>query len=229
LQQAHAVLQPSEIIDGTNPSQEFLPVISEHLVEESLATDEEQEAEIQSPLSRNEIEGSELKTTESGRTMSRKRMAIISVGIVLLGAGVAAAVLCGTGNCGGGDDPQLLTEPTEAPAPPTLEMTPLPTPEPTLSPTAAPTPMPKLETRNELLVAVDNYLAAENPETSNVAEKYGYPIGTWDVSGITDFARTFDGVRNGACRSFNEDLSRWNVSSATSMRRMFWEAEACKY
>jgi surface protein len=76
---------------------------------------------------------------------------------------------------------------------------------------------------------VDEYLAAEDPETTSVAETYGYPIGTWDVSGLADFSNVFNGFsggggRNPAAASFNEDVSGWNVSSATTMYRMFYHA-----
>jgi surface protein len=42
--------------------------------------------------------------------------------------------------------------------------------------------------------------------------KYG-PIGGWDVSRVTDMSSLF--MANG---SFNEDISRWNVSEVTNMR-----------
>jgi len=40
------------------------------------------------------------------------------------------------------------------------------------------------------------------------------------VSGLEDLSRVFDGLD-----TFNEDLDRWDVSSATNMRGMFFGAE----
>jgi surface protein len=82
----------------------------------------------------------------------------------------------------------------------------------------------------ELYDAVDEYLAAEDPETTTVAENYGYPIGTWDVSRVTDFSQVFYPYRNEGedypAATFNEDLSQWNVSSTTTMTAMFQDAES---
>jgi surface protein len=57
---------------------------------------------------------------------------------------------------------------------------------------------------------------------------YGFPIGNWCVSRIQDFSflfNTFDsgsGDRfNPGAAFFNEDISRWDVSSATTTRSMF--------
>ena len=47
------------------------------------------------------------------------------------------------------------------------------------------------------------------------------PIGTWDVSLVTDMKDMFHGARR-----FDQDISKWNVSSATDMSRMFWKAVA---
>jgi hypothetical protein len=78
------------------------------------------------------------------------------------------------------------------------------------------TPFNVFTDTNELCDAVDEYLAAVNPENSAVAAAYGYPIGAWDVSGLTDFSSLFDawssgGERNPAAKWFNEDLSGWNM------------------
>ena len=72
--------------------------------------------------------------------------------------------------------------------------------------------------RAELLVARDAWCA--NPTTASAT--YG-PIGTWDVTAVTDMSLLFcteagaaDG--NADCVSFNEDLGNWDVSSVTNMR-----------
>jgi surface protein len=78
---------------------------------------------------------------------------------------------------------------------------------------------------------VDEYLSSTNPETAAVAATYGYPIGTWNVSRITDFSQVFDAYDghsqlDSAIASFNEDISQWDVSSATTMYGMFFGASA---
>jgi surface protein len=45
------------------------------------------------------------------------------------------------------------------------------------------------------------------------------PIGTWDVSRVTNMEEIFEGAYN-----FNEDISNWNVSNVTTMRSMFADA-----
>ena len=80
-------------------------------------------------------------------------------------------------------------------------------------------PIPFLSSE-ELFTAVDDYLS-NNSNTSEVALKYGYPIGSWNVSQILDFSRMFDAERNPLTATFSEDLSYWDTSSAQSMSRMF--------
>jgi surface protein len=85
---------------------------------------------------------------------------------------------------------------------------------------------------SELRRAVDDYLANNVKKTYVARKYYGWPIGIWDVSKIQDFSFLFaaDGVGDGSKRfdpsaaSFNEDISGWDVSSATSMRSMFNQA-----
>jgi surface protein len=95
----------------------------------------------------------------------------------------------------------------------------------------------------ELYDAVDEYLLAlqanEGNETNtaaalaqiNVSLTYGFPIGTWDVSRLTNFSRVFDPDRSAVLEpfrflpentsTFNEDLGDWDVSNAVTMRGMF--------
>ena len=42
------------------------------------------------------------------------------------------------------------------------------------------------------------------------------PFGEWDVSGVTDMGKIFDGAI-----AFNGDISKWEVISAASMIAMF--------
>jgi len=80
---------------------------------------------------------------------------------------------------------------------------------------------------------VDAYqraLTARSPENSDVALRYGYPIGTWNVSQITNFTKVFDPERSSKLdvlreqnydSFFNEDISGWDMSNAVTLRGMF--------
>jgi surface protein len=88
-----------------------------------------------------------------------------------------------------------------------------------------------IQDREELLKAVDEYLDenfTDDGEARIVDEDVGnnsrirYPIGDWDVSRVDSFTRVFDLRRNRKAYNFNEDLSRWNVTSGTRFARLFW-------
>ena len=89
-----------------------------------------------------------------------------------------------------------------------------------------------MTTTAELYDAVDAYLE-DNSENSNVASTYGWPIGTWCVSKITDMSGLFYSMRksssifNFLIRTFNEDISEWDVSNVVNMKLMFAGAEVC--
>ncbi|CAB9526175.1 Mycoplasma protein of unknown function, DUF285 [Seminavis robusta] len=70
-------------------------------------------------------------------------------------------------------------------------------------------------TKDELSQAIVAYMA-DKSATSEVASKYGHPIGNWCVSRITDFSGLF--ANQGA---FNEDLVGWDTSSVTNMEGCF--------
>lgn len=76
------------------------------------------------------------------------------------------------------------------------------------------------EDTHELYRAVDEYLR-DNSSTSNVTMTYGHPIGSWNVSQVTDFGSVFDVARNPMVVAFNEDLSGWDTSAAVSMIMTF--------
>jgi surface protein len=91
------------------------------------------------------------------------------------------------------------------------------------------------ETTSELRVAVDLFMLNESQAMRSLDQEYGLPMGTWCVSGIQDFSWLFTGLnsRSGISNSlhptrgsFNEDISAWDVSSATDMSLMFYFAEA---
>jgi len=65
---------------------------------------------------------------------------------------------------------------------------------------------------DELRAAVDSVIEAGIWKAwSEPAYTYGYPMNTWDVSKVTDFSWVFAHV------NFNDDISDWDVSSATDM------------
>ena len=72
----------------------------------------------------------------------------------------------------------------------------------------------------ELRQAVDAYLFDSSEQTS-VAATYGWPIGQWCVGEIENFDALFSIFRNRRAVTFNEDLSGWNMTKASSMNRMF--------
>jgi surface protein len=91
----------------------------------------------------------------------------------------------------------------------------------------------------QLYDAVDAYMLALREDESNtgtntplaqsnVSLTYGFPIGTWDVSRLTNFSRVFDPDRSATsvrAGTFNQDLSGWDVSKALTMEQMFAGAE----
>lgn len=112
------------------------------------------------------------------------------------------------------DDNLISQSPTSVPSPlPTVSLA------PSSSPTILPGPRKAFETAEELRLAVDAYLLDGSPN-SQVSQKYGYPIGDWNVAQITDFSHVFS-FRNANIALFNEDISSWDVSRAVSMESMF--------
>ena len=55
----------------------------------------------------------------------------------------------------------------------------------------------------------------------NGARSFNGDLSSWDVSSVTDMSGMFAGAD-----SFNGDLSSWDVSSVTDMRGMFWAASS---
>jgi surface protein len=92
-----------------------------------------------------------------------------------------------------------------------------------------------IQTTEELYQAVDIYIASMGNNITILNEKYGFPINGWNVSLISNFSRVFDANRAKTfyvssidmSNTFNEDISDWDVSSATTMFGMF--ASAVKF
>jgi surface protein len=151
--------------------------------------------------------------------------------IIALLAATALGGICGSGHCRTRSEPQ--TKPKASLEPTTTNASLADSSNATVAFTST----------QELYRAVDEYLAAggggqdalESARHAHVSIRYGYPIGRWNVSLITDFSRVFDPDRNvdllqersvSRNRStFNEDLSGWDVSSATTMVGTFAFAE----
>jgi len=113
-----------------------------------------------------------------------------------------------------------------------------PTTEPTSSPTYPPSPQPTPEPTkklfpwfqdsDELYHATDDYIC--NGARESVEALYG-PIEDWCFGpGVTDMSSIFAGYYgcSSCCpgvRTFNEDISGWDVSKVTNMENMFYDAE----
>lgn len=70
----------------------------------------------------------------------------------------------------------------------------------------------------ELQAAVDGYTAYNHIDMT-MAETYGWPIGNWCVSKVTDFSDLF------ADRTiFNEDIGMWDTRQVTDMTAVFQNA-----
>jgi surface protein len=73
----------------------------------------------------------------------------------------------------------------------------------------------------ELYNAVDLYLNDPSPNSS-LASLYGWPIGAWCVSNVTDFHYLFSDLRNAKCADFDADgVSDWDVSNGVDFYAMF--------
>jgi surface protein len=91
------------------------------------------------------------------------------------------------------------------------------------APTNAPTPQviyKCFESREELDEGIRLFRDGNATEMTHVKKTYGFRMANWCVDKITSFTSLFDhsaGIPGG----FNEDISKWNTSSITSMQGMF--------
>jgi surface protein len=72
--------------------------------------------------------------------------------------------------------------------------------------------------RDELRAAIDKYQSNTRVHV-DLAETYGWPIGSWCVDKVTSFSNLFFRKSH-----FNEDLSSWKTSQVTDMTAMFQNA-----
>mmetsp|Transcript_26903 Transcript_26903/g.40860 ORF Transcript_26903/g.40860 Transcript_26903/m.40860 type:complete len:242 (-) Transcript_26903:34-759(-) len=97
------------------------------------------------------------------------------------------------------------------------------------------------ESKEELIGRIQEYCGDKILHADKIARLHGWPIGKWNVSEIDDFEDAFEDqvdfnedigeldMSNATslswmfynARSFNQDLSRWNTSKVSNMRFMF--------
>jgi hypothetical protein len=165
-----------------------------------------------------------------GKNQSNRKCIFCAVLLLLLvGGGIAvAAWMCLRGNCTMAHG-EHTTPKSQKPA---VDDTDDDTP-------TIPTSFSTFETTQELYNAVDQYYNMymtsinQNVWSHRVAQTYGYPIGIWDVSRLTNFSRVFDPQRSldlfdesRAASTLKmaviiEDLSGWDVTNAKTMYGMF--------
>jgi uncharacterized protein YjbI with pentapeptide repeats len=178
-------------------------------------------------------------------TLCNKRIVLATFVVVV--AVVIVAVVLATSNARDNSVAVNVStrKSTAAPSlPPELAPTLSPTPTPTFAPTGSPTILSNVilpdgrtafTSTAQLYQAVDDYLALQGSnaslsKSSNISLQYGYPMGAWDVSRLTNFSRVFDPDRTQALArarlpsrpsTFNEDLRNWDVSNAVTMEGLF--------
>lgn len=80
------------------------------------------------------------------------------------------------------------------------------------------------QSNKELKEAVEKYCQNDPLEVDQLACTYGYPIDKWNVSQVTDFSYVF------FChRHFNESISAWDTSNATTLQYMFSHATSFNF
>lgn len=80
-------------------------------------------------------------------------------------------------------------------------------------------PKKTFKTKDKLCWAVKKYFKNNKKAMDFFGRTYGYPIGKWNVSRITDFSYLFEGHAD-----FNEEIVGWNISNATTLKGMFKNA-----
>lgn len=134
---------------------------------------------------------------------------VILVIIVLVGAVVGG--VCGTGFCANSGTERSTTE-----NPNSSSSAPGPTPAPSVVDSS-------IFLNTDSLYETLRLVISANNNDSLAIKQYGQ-IEDWQVQRVTDFTRLFDPSRLSGVETFSRDLSRWNVSSATTMDRMFFNA-----
>jgi len=78
------------------------------------------------------------------------------------------------------------------------------------------------ESKEQLQKAINLYVLNNSSDTLT-AQTYGYPIGSWCTSSVTDFSFLFAGFP-GEPNPFNEDIGDWDTSSVTNFDQAFYWA-----
>jgi hypothetical protein len=81
-------------------------------------------------------------------------------------------------------------------------------------------------TTEELCEAVNDYYECKYEEydadlAEKVARDYGWAIGRWNVSAVTDFSNVFEDKER-----FNDPIGDWSVGNGTTFEYMFWDCHA---
>ena len=82
------------------------------------------------------------------------------------------------------------------------------------------------DTTAELRNAVDRWAGRDPFDSRDIQETYGASMNHWCVSKISDFSSLFSANRNPRLRSFDADISAWDLSAATNCTNMFRGATA---
>lgn len=76
-------------------------------------------------------------------------------------------------------------------------------------------------TTEELIRAIRKYCSDKLKYSDELARTYGWPIGKWNVSQVTNFSYVFQFQK-----AFNEDIGDWDMSRATKLSGMFFRARS---
>jgi Mycoplasma protein of unknown function, DUF285 len=237
LADAPAEILSSPQVESPTEDSEAVPPVTAELVDEAQLLNQEKER-IREEAMRN-VSDQAVKAdvvTDADILQQRHRTICFIVILILIVVAVILGVVLGTDSSS-----------SEAPVVPTMA--------PTVSYINRGA---TFRTTEELYEAVDAYFLSYNingtenstTDTPDVILRYG-PIGSWDVSQITNFSRVFDPIRNDTLawdtvagkyylrhlyadppptaydpRQFNEDLSGWDVSNAETMMGMFSRADS---
>ena len=105
-----------------------------------------------------------------------------------------------------------------------------PAPAPAPTPTLGATGEECFANRDDLKIAVDEYVSSgcNTGETAcpDITKTYGWPMNKWCVGNVTDMSGLFSYYRNSEMRTFNDNISSWDVSQVQRMSEMFRGASA---
>ena len=178
-----------------------LPIIEATKVEESSSFQFEQAA----------VARKELPVAEAKATWSRCTTITAVAGLVVI-TGTIIGVVVATMSGSSSTEPATFSPTTYEPA--------------SFVPTASPS-FQAFTSKDDLTDAIGNYASGKDYALlSELLSIYGYDIGEWNVSLITDFSEVFSYTNIPALALFNEDITQWDTSQAISMNSCFEGAAA---